>query len=222
MELLPQSVYPFPMDQPLSSYYIIISSTNSGLFWDTSGTESGQAWSVGGTKKMKLDSKTLTLDDALDVGTNALTAGSFTFGQDNKSLIDYDSKGPIIRVKPDGKNTLVVADSGIQVSGDLVQGFGTATFTGSVVLDTQQTDSVPYLGHTKDIQTVQLTNGQVLIGRTGDTPTAGTITGTTNRVSVTNGSGSITLSTPQDIGTSSNVQFNDNCNAFFPFSLVER
>jgi hypothetical protein len=52
------------------------------------------------------------------------------------------------------------------------------------------------------------TNGQLLIGNTtGNTLTKATLTGTTNQVAVTNGSGSITLSTPQDIATSSNVQF---------------
>lgn len=52
------------------------------------------------------------------------------------------------------------------------------------------------------------TNGQLLIGNTtGNTLTKATLTGTTNRVTVTNGNGSITLSGPQDIGTSSNVQF---------------
>jgi hypothetical protein len=52
------------------------------------------------------------------------------------------------------------------------------------------------------------TNGQLLIGNTtGNTLTKTTLTGTTNQVVVTNGSGSITLSTPQDIASSSNVQF---------------
>jgi len=51
-------------------------------------------------------------------------------------------------------------------------------------------------------------NGQLLIGNTtGNTLTKATLTGTSNQVVVTNGGGSITLSTPQDIGTSSNPQF---------------
>lgn len=52
-----------------------------------------------------------------------------------------------------------------------------------------------------------VTNGQLLIGNAGGTFTAATLTGTSNRVTVTVGSGSITLSVPQDIATSSNVQF---------------
>jgi hypothetical protein len=45
-------------------------------------------------------------------------------------------------------------------------------------------------------------NGQLLIGNTtGNTLTKATLTGTSNQVVVTNGGGSITLSTPQDIGS---------------------
>ena len=53
------------------------------------------------------------------------------------------------------------------------------------------------------------TNGQLLIGNTtGNTLTKATLTGTSDQITVTNGGGSITLSTPQSIATSSNVQFN--------------
>jgi hypothetical protein len=50
------------------------------------------------------------------------------------------------------------------------------------------------------------TNGQVPIGN-GTSYVPSTITGTANQVSVTNGAGSITLSTPQDIATSSSPSF---------------
>lgn len=52
------------------------------------------------------------------------------------------------------------------------------------------------------------TNGQLLIGNTtGNTLTKATLTGTASQITVTNGTGSITLSLPQDIDTSSNVQY---------------
>lgn len=52
------------------------------------------------------------------------------------------------------------------------------------------------------------TNGQLLIGNTtGNTLTKAPLTGTSNQVIVTNGTGSITLTTPQDIGLTSNVNF---------------
>jgi hypothetical protein len=52
------------------------------------------------------------------------------------------------------------------------------------------------------------TNGQLLIGNTtGNTLTKAALTGTSNQIVVTNGAGSITLSTPQSIGTASSVRF---------------
>jgi hypothetical protein len=55
--------------------------------------------------------------------------------------------------------------------------------------------------------TAQPTNGQLLIGSTGSIPALATITGTPNRVTVNNGAGSITLTGPQDIGTTSSPTF---------------
>lgn len=52
------------------------------------------------------------------------------------------------------------------------------------------------------------TNGQLLIGNTtGSTLTKTTLTGTANQVVVTNGTGSITLSTPQNIDTAATPTF---------------
>jgi hypothetical protein len=52
------------------------------------------------------------------------------------------------------------------------------------------------------------TNGQIPIGSTGNAPVLNDITGTANQVIVTNAAGSITLTTPQDIDTAANVNFN--------------
>lgn len=52
------------------------------------------------------------------------------------------------------------------------------------------------------------TNGQLLIGNTtGNTLAKATLTGTADQITVTNGGGSITLSLPQSIATTSNVNF---------------
>lgn len=53
-----------------------------------------------------------------------------------------------------------------------------------------------------------LTDGQILIGATSAAPVPATITGTANRITVTNGTNSITLNTPQDLHTAANVTFN--------------
>lgn len=53
------------------------------------------------------------------------------------------------------------------------------------------------------------TNGQLLIGRTGMAPILGTLTGTANRITVTNGLGTIMLSTPQDMHAGASPTFAD-------------
>jgi hypothetical protein len=52
-----------------------------------------------------------------------------------------------------------------------------------------------------------LADGQVYIGSSGNAPQAAFITGSSNRIIVTNGAGSITLLTPQDIATTSSPTF---------------
>lgn len=59
----------------------------------------------------------------------------------------------------------------------------------------------------KQITSAAATNGQLLIGSTGVAPVLGTLTGTANQVTVTNGAGSITLSLPQSIAASSTPTF---------------
>jgi hypothetical protein len=54
-----------------------------------------------------------------------------------------------------------------------------------------------------------LGNGQILIGRAGNTPAAASITGTTNQITVSLGSGTIGLNLPQNIATTSNPTFNN-------------
>lgn len=57
------------------------------------------------------------------------------------------------------------------------------------------------------VEASALTNGQLLIGSTGVAPVAAAITGTADQVNVANGAGSITLSTPQSIATTSSPTF---------------
>ena len=57
------------------------------------------------------------------------------------------------------------------------------------------------------IPLANLTNGQIFIGSNGAEPVAATIAGTVNQINVANGAGTITLSTPQDIATTSSPTF---------------
>lgn len=51
------------------------------------------------------------------------------------------------------------------------------------------------------------THGQLLIGSTGTAPSLATLSGTANQVTVTNGAGSITLSTPQNLHSGATPTF---------------
>jgi hypothetical protein len=58
------------------------------------------------------------------------------------------------------------------------------------------------------VAAVTLTNGQILVGNSSNIPVAGSIQGTANRIIVNNnGAGTLTLSTPQDIATTSSPTF---------------
>ncbi|MDD2804536.1 MAG: hypothetical protein PHV33_03205 [Elusimicrobiales bacterium] len=59
-----------------------------------------------------------------------------------------------------------------------------------------------------------LANGELLIGDGAGAPAEATLTGTNNRVTVTNGAGTITLSGPQDIHTGATPQFAGVIGAF--------
>jgi hypothetical protein len=77
----------------------------------------------------------------------------------------------------------------------------------SVSLPSLAPESLLMTDPSSTVTTLTLTNGQIPIGATGAVPQASNLTGTTNQVNVSNGAGSITLSTPQDIATTSTPQF---------------
>lgn len=93
--------------------------------------------------------------------------------------LNFASPGPIGGTTPGaGTFTTLEATSALKVGGN-VDGGMCYVWGGGYVLSS-----------------VAATNGQILIGKTGLQPALGTLTGTTNQVVVTNGSGSITLSAP--------------------------
>jgi len=73
---------------------------------------------------------------------------------------------------------------------------------GDIALTGLTTDSLIYAASGGVLTSLgAASNGQLPIGSTGATPVLAALTGTANQVTVTNGAGSITLSTPQDIHT---------------------
>lgn len=72
----------------------------------------------------------------------------------------------------------------------------------NITLTNLTTNSLIYPDSNKLLTSLGVaTNGQLPIGSTGTTPVLAGLTGTANQVTVTNATGSITLSTPQDIHT---------------------
>jgi len=89
---------------------------------------------------------------------------------------------------------------GSSVLGVVNGGTGAATLSANGVLLGNGTSAVT--------ATAELTNGQLLIGSTGNAPSAATLTqASANRVVITNSAGGISLSLPQDIHTSATPTF---------------
>ena len=89
-------------------------------------------------------------------------------------------------------------------------GTGLTSFTsgGAVYATSTSALTTGTLPHTAGgTGSTSFTNGQLLIGNSGGGLSKATLVGTTNRVQVNNNDGSITLTGPQDIATTSNVQF---------------
>ncbi len=80
---------------------------------------------------------------------------------------------------------------------------GTTPVTGGTPESILKIDSLGNLG-----QIGPLTDGQLIIGVTGGPAVTATLAGTLNQINITNGSGSILLSLPQDIDSSSSPTFN--------------
>ncbi|NOQ25293.1 MAG: hypothetical protein GQ564_08015, partial [Bacteroidales bacterium] len=92
----------------------------------------------------------------------------------------------------------------IDIAGTYV-GQTSITTLGTIGLGTWQASVVgtPYGGTGQSTYT----DGQLLIGNSAGSLTRTTLTGTTNQINVTNGDGSITLSTPQDIDNAATPTF---------------
>jgi hypothetical protein len=107
--------------------------------------------------------------------------------------------------------TLGAGNNELGISGNFTAGTITASIIGNVTGNCSGTaaglSSTLVVGSGGTGQTTY-TNGQLLIGNTtGNTLAKATLTGTTDQVVVTNGTGSITLSLPQSINTTSNPTF---------------
>lgn len=124
---------------------------------------------------------------------------------DGNTVSSTDTNGNII-LDPNGTGSVNLPDltisqpAYIDASGNLV--------SQDLDLTADVSGILPEANGGTGLDASAVTDGQLLIGNTSDnTFDLATITGTTDQVSVTNGNGSITLSTPQDIATTSSPTF---------------
>lgn len=80
---------------------------------------------------------------------------------------------------------------------------------GTLILPNLDPNSIPYIDSDNTVEDIVLNDGELIIGSTANAPTKSTLTGTANQVDVTNGPGSINLSLPQDIATTSSPSFDN-------------
>lgn len=144
---------------------------------------------------------TLYLDSNKNVASVPLLSGQVLIGSNNSAPVaNYIAGTPNEVLVANGAGTITLSTPQPIAITSNVQ-FNALTLGGGVA------SSMVYLDASKNLASVAATNGQVLIGVTGSNPIVAAITGTANEVIVTNGAGTITLSTPQPIGTSSSVTF---------------
>ena len=132
-------------------------------------------------------------DNATNINTGTSTGGVTIGNSANTITLPAFTTAGLVH-----NNITGVLSTGLLVNGDIT--------AGTIDLTTKVTNVLPVLnGGTGQSSYL---NGELLIGNTtGNTLTKGTMTGTANQVTVTNGNGSITLSTPQDIATTSSPTF---------------
>jgi hypothetical protein len=122
-----------------------------------------------------------------------IAVGGSASGNGPGGLYIYDKTANARRVFLDSAGTF-------QVDGSVV-----AT---SLAASRNRANSYLYSGREGQLVTTPPpTDGQLLIGATGAAPTAASISGKPDQIKVTNGAGSITLSLPQSISTTSSPTF---------------
>lgn len=140
---------------------------------------------------------TTTPAQKLDVaGTTRTTTLQMTNGATNGYIMQSDAAGNAAWVAPSSFGvTSVTASPPLSSTGGATPNISLSGVVG--IANGGTASSTPPVA------------GQLLIGNSGGTYSLNTLTGTANRVTVTSGSGTITLSTPQDIHTAATPTFSD-------------
>ena len=121
------------------------------------------------------------------------------------TLSSTDTNGNII-LNPDGTGNVQLPD--LTVSQPLYLDASGNVLSQDLSLTSDVTGILPEANGGTGLDASAVTDGQLLIGNSSDnTFDLTTLTGTTGQVSITNGNGTITLATPQDIATTSSPTF---------------
>jgi hypothetical protein len=157
-----------------------------------------------------------------DLTLSGLTARSFLYSgvggaidttsapTNGQLLVGSTGANPVAAALTGTANQITVMNGAGSITLSLPQNIavGSSPTFASLTLSGLTANSFTYSGAGGLISsTAAPTNGQLLIGNTGNAPSRAALTGTANQVVVTNGAGSITLSLPQDIGTGSSPTF---------------
>lgn len=106
------------------------------------------------------------------------------------------------------KNLISIAYSQSNTASTIVQRDSSSNISANTLIANGiNAKGTVYTDANNQLQSYALTNGQLIIGSSGNVPVASGITGTTSQIIVTNGAGSITLSTPQNIDITSAPTF---------------
>jgi hypothetical protein len=174
---------------------------------------------------------TLSLPQSIHTGASptfagltlsGFTAKAFVYADASKALVStaaptngqllIGSTGavPAVAALTGTSNQVVVTNGAGSITLSLPQSIGTGsspTFAG-LTLSGLTAKAMLYSDASKGVvSTAAPTDGQLLIGSTGNIPALGAITGTANQITVTLGAGTIGLNLPQNIGTGSSPTF---------------
>jgi uncharacterized protein (UPF0218 family) len=154
---------------------------------------------------------TLSTPQSINSGATPTFASMTLTNTTNQIVLGTTNTVTISSTAPAASRTYTIPDTAANsnfVMTDLAQTInGNKTLSGTTNLSGLTASGTLYLDASKNIASTVLSNGQLFVGRTGNTPINTTLTGTTNQINITNASGSITLSTPQNIDTTANVTF---------------
>ena len=165
--------------------------TNSMLADSSINVVAGSGLSGGGTVAL---GGTVTLTNASPSSGGTVTSISTGAGLTGGTI----TKTGTISIPAGGITNSLLADSSIKVlAGSGLSGGGTVALGGSVTLSSNlsgTTDGVAYFSSPTSVtSTAPPTDGQILIGSTGDAPVLGTLTAGEN-IKIANSPGSITIS----------------------------